>query len=107
MSRIIAAVGTMRAGVVSDLYLSPTILGEHAESVTLDVTLDGRTVFVSGRVTVFESTGKIVVDLCHERFGLSRETVSQMLQNAVRDRLIGSDVVRSAVERNFEVKGYA
>lgn len=108
MSRIIAAAGAIRAGVVADLYLSPTLLGETAESVTLDVTLeDGRTVFVTGRVTVFEPTRKVVIDLCHERFGMTRETVSELLQNAVRDRLIGSDVVRSAVERGFEVKGFA
>ncbi len=108
MSRRIAAVGAMRAGVVSDLYLSPTLLGEDSESVRLDVGLqDGRTVFVAGRCTVFEPTRKVVVDLCHERFGMTRETVSSMLQHAIRDGRIGSDVVRSAVERGFEVKGFA
>jgi len=108
VSRILAAVGTFRAGVMGDLYLTPGVLGEHSESVMLDVTLaDGRQAFVTGRVTVWETTRKIAVDLCHERFGLSRETVSQMIQNAVRDRLIGSDVVRSAVARDFAIVGYA
>jgi hypothetical protein len=108
VNRTIAAVGTIRAGVMGDLYLTPGVLGEHCENVVLDVTLaDGRQVFVAGRVTVWESTRKIAVDLCHERFGLTRETVSSMLQNAVRDRLIGSDVVRSAVARDFAIVGYA
>ncbi len=108
MSHLLAAVGTFRAGVMGDLYLTPGVLGEHCENVVLDVTLkDGRQAFVSGRVTVWESTRKIAVDLCHERFGLTRETVSQMLQNAVRDRLIGSDVVRSAAAREFTIVGYA
>lgn len=106
-SKTVVAVGKV-SPVCLDMYIHPTLLGEHVETVDLDLTTkDGVVVWVSGRVTVWESTETICVDLCHERHGITRETISSMIQNAVRQRLLGSDIVRAAVERGFRVKGYA
>ena len=84
----------------------PSLPGEHIESVTLDLTTrDGSLVDVTGRVSVWEGTQTVFIDVPSACSAVDRYAASAMLQHAIRDRLIGSDVVRSAVERGFTVKG--
>ena len=84
----------------------PPLPGETIEAVELDVgLLDGETVIIGGRVSIWEGTSTMFVDVSSCPAGLDRFTASTMLQHAIRDRLIGSDVVRSAVERGFTVRG--
>lgn len=84
----------------------PPFPGETIEPVELDVGIsDGETVIIGGRVSIWEGTSTMFVDVSSCPAGIDRFTASTMLQHAVRDRLIGSDVVRSAVERGFEIRG--
>jgi len=84
----------------------PPLPGEHIEAVELDLTTrDGRKVVVSGRVSIWEGTRRMFVEASACLREVDRFTASELLQNAIRDRLIGSDKVRSAVDRGFEVSG--
>ena len=96
-----------------DLYIPksahalPSLPGEHVETLALDLTThDGSVVLVEGRASVWEQTRVVFVDVppaC--RTVVDPFAASTMLQHAIRDRLIGSDVVRAAVERGFAVRG--
>lgn len=98
----------------TDIYIPrsahalPSLPGEHIEAVELDVgTQDGRIVVIHGRVSVFEPTRVIFVEVPTALNAIDRDAASSMLQHAVRNRLVRmSDVLLSAVERGFVVKGY-
>ena len=86
----------------------PSLPGEHIEAVELDVgTQDGRVVIIHGRVSVFEATRVIFVEIPTSVSAIDRDAASSMLQHAVRNRLVRmSDALLSAVERGFIVRGY-
>lgn len=122
MTRRLVAAGTRLRGQphtlrttmnTTDIYIYrsaqalPPLPGEHIEAVQLDMTTrDGREVIIDGRISVFEPTHVIFVEVVGSHGRLDREGASNALQHAIEHRLIGSDVVRSAVERDFVVKGY-
>lgn len=97
-----------------DLYIPcsahalPPLPGEHIEAVELDVgTQDGRVVIIHGRVSVFDPTRVVFVEVPTALSAIDRDAASSMLQHAIRNRLVRmSDILLSAVERGFEVKGY-
>lgn len=97
--------------IPEDMYITsahslPPLPGEHIESVSLDLaTKDGRILDIEGRVSVWEGTRTMFVDIPASCTAVDRFAASSMLQHALKNRLIGSDVVRSAVERGFAVRG--
>ncbi len=99
-----------------DLEFTPQALdalpNEYTEAVCVDLTTrDGKVVLIPGRVTVihapYRSDGVVFVDVPVSISALDRYSASALIQNAVRDRLVGSDVVKAAVDRGYEVKGLA
>jgi hypothetical protein len=100
----------MTMTTIDDIYRPAHALhplpGEHTEAVTLDLTTTaGEVLLVEGRVTVLEGTRVVFIDIPHSLPALSRYDASDAIQWAVSDGRVGSDVVRSAVDRGFTVKG--
>ena len=107
--------GTVDPMNIEDIYIPrsaqalPHLPGEHVEALVLDFTTgDGRIIMVVGRASVWEQTSVVFVDVPPAYTNeVDPYTASSVLQDAVRDRRIGSGVVQAAVERGFAVRGLA
>ena len=83
---------------------------ERDEPLELDMTLaSGAVVRIRGRATVFPGKRRIYVEpgLTDISTGLVRSTCGDLLAKAVRERLIGSDILRGAVTDGYSVMGVA
>jgi len=96
-----------------DLYMLPGSwrpFAEHVEPLQLDYTTEsGAVVVLSGRAHVWHGAGDGVGQVFIESgggcpaAGLDLWDVSAALSAAVLDRLIGSDTLRGAIERGWNV----